>query len=96
MSVYVPATMLGYAALNLWNNIGKDLTALEQADRVLECLREPDMELIKRVAERVGVSVPMTELTWNLMIDFIRAERVLEQVALDAFEATGWSPEAKL
>ena len=85
--VYMPKTMIGRAALAIWNLIGKNDTPLQEANHVLGSIRAPDMELVRLVAQEIGQPDAIVDLCWTHMIDAIRAESEQEEKALADFGA---------
>ena len=86
--VYVPRTMIGRAALAAWSNIGKHLTPLDEAVRILRAARTPDMELIRRVALEIGQDPAMVDTCWCRVMDAMLAEERREEQALLEFDKT--------
>lgn len=82
---YVPKTMIGRAGQACWNNIGKHLTPLQEAERVVRRLRDTDMELVRRVAKEIKESPVLVDLVWCRVIDAILAQIPDEETALAEF-----------
>lgn len=83
--IYEPKTMIGRAALKVWNLIGKCQTPLRDAEDIVRSIRFPDTELVRRVAEEIGVPPSTVDMCWCRMIDAILTEVPKEQNALDQF-----------
>ena len=85
MSVYVPRTMIGRAALAAWHQSGKEETCLRDVEAILRRIRDPDMELVRRVGLAIGVKAATVDLCWARMIDAILAEAPAEDRAMMVF-----------
>lgn len=85
MAMYIPKTMIGRAALGVWHQVGKEMTALEDAAYILGRVREPDMELVRRVAAEIGLPASTVDLCWTRLMDAILAQEEAEQESLDRF-----------
>ena len=87
--VYVPKTMIGRAALQVWRQIGKEEPPLVDAERILEAIRAPDMALVNHIAREtaLGVTPEQVARCWDRMIGAILAEADNEATALEKFNS---------
>lgn len=85
MSAYVPRTMIGRAALAAWHQSGKEETCLQDVAAILRRIRDPDVELVRRVGQSIGVKAATVDLCWARMIDAILEEAPAEDRAIMEF-----------
>lgn len=82
----MPGTMIGRAALAVWQQIGKGGTPLDEAVHILGSIRLGDLDLACKVAADLNLAPADVIFAWTRMIEAIMNEAPQEKAALESFE----------